>query len=615
MKKTLLYIALACATSLSLQSCLDYDDPGDELSGNQVTTSTDLHQGAADTLNYARLITADQAREAAEALQIELSQCKTGVYNMRGGKEGGVPAAHSYQFQYNLESDNYAQYFVTTHKDFPYSNAIITSTYNLSERFNGASHSGYGLARNAFPPFLNHPKANDIPEVKAVYLLYFNLIAQENADISGPFTYSEDKGNSEDPKTYESLRDIYYAIEANLDSIVNCFNYYPNRDQEYKDVVKDLLYLNEADGLAMYFYNKDMDAPFDNYIRLANSLKLRMAMHIAKVEPETAQKWAEEAVAGGVIEEIDHQQGVFPAVIGFTHPLLEIANSWNDTRISASFESLLMSLDHPFTKYLFQPNASEIVNLGAVKPTEALKGQITPAGDHIVGIRSGSLVGDGQNVSVNPFIAYSTFNSEVMTSSPLYFISLAEVCFLRAEGAIRGWNMKGSAQEFYEQGVRNAYIEDPYQLTNGWLSEENYNKYVEDYLALEKPVSYVQREPQGLGPDWPSLTKIGVKWNEADDLETKLEKIITQKYIALFPDSHEAWTELRRTGYPKLFPVLNPDEGDGSLVIGDIIRRVPWASTDPVQQQYIQQTGIPALGGPDQQGTRLWWDVYTPGNF
>ena len=27
----------------------------------------------------------------------------------------------------------------------------------------------------------------------------------------------------------------------------------------------------------------------------------------------------------------------------------------------------------------------------------------------------------------------------------------AEVCFLRAEGALKGWNMGGSAQEFYER--------------------------------------------------------------------------------------------------------------------------------------------------------------------
>lgn len=616
------FILLACLACTMQQSCLDFDDPGAELGATQVQVSTDVHQGNADNLNFRREITDAEAQAAIEKLNNELGQCKTGVYNMRGGKEGGVPAAHSYQFSYNLDTDNYAQYFVTTHKDFPYSNGTITSTYNISERFNGAGHSNYSLVRNAFPPFLNHPAANDIPELKAIYLLYFNLTAQENGDISGPFTYSEDKNNSEDPKTYEPLKDIYYAIKANCDSIIACFKYFDNRSDEYKNVIMTQLDNNEADGLATYLYGKYYDENyqqsaenrFDNYIRLANSLKLRMAMHMVKVEPDSAKVWAEEAVAGGVIEELNQQQGVYPSVTGFTHPLVEIANSWNDTRISASLESLMMSLDHPYTKYLFKKNSNDIVNMGSVLPTEDRKGQITPAESRIIGIRSGSFVGEGQNVSTNPFIAYSSFNSEVIGTAPLYFISLAEVYFLRAEGALRGWDMGGTDQEFYEKGIRNAFIEDPYFLANGWISGPTYNDYVDEYLKVSAALPYTQVEPQGLGPDWPSFTKIGVTYGGT--LEEKLEKIITQKYLALFPDSHEAWTELRRTGYPKLFPVLNPDEGDGSLdyITDNIIRRVPWQSTDPVQQGYIQATGIPALGGPDFQATRLWWDVDAP-NF
>jgi hypothetical protein len=32
-------------------------------------------------------------------------------------------------------------------------------------------------------------------------------------------------------------------------------------------------------------------------------------------------------------------------------------------------------------------------------------------------------------------------------------------------------------------------------------------------------------------------------------------KIITQKWIAGFPEGQEAWSDYRRTGYPKLLPV------------------------------------------------------------
>ena len=45
-----------------------------------------------------------------------------------------------------------------------------------------------------------------------------------------------------------------------------------------------------------------------------------------------------------------------------------------------------------------------------------------------------------------------------------------------------------------------------------------------------------------------------------------------------------------------------------------MIRRIPWKATDPIAKERIKASGIPALGGPDLQSTRLWWDVDAP-NF
>lgn len=169
--------------------------------------------------------------------------------------------------------------------------------------------------------------------------------------------------------------------------------------------------------------------------------------------------------------------------------------------------------------------------------------------------------------------------------------------------------MGGTAQEFYERGIRNACLAEP--LMDG---TQYYAGLVDDYMVQTETVPYVSVDPIGDGEPWESVTKIGVAWNDGDNPETKLEKIITQKYIALFPLSTEAWTELRRTGYPKLFPVLNPDDGDGSLEYGDIIRRIPWVPTDPKILEIVNTSGVKALGGPDEQATRLWWDIDKP-NF
>ncbi|MCI5483088.1 MAG: SusD/RagB family nutrient-binding outer membrane lipoprotein, partial [Bacteroidales bacterium] len=101
----------------------------------------------------------------------------------------------------------------------------------------------------------------------------------------------------------------------------------------------------------------------DRLARFANSLKLRMAIHIASVEPETAKKWAEEAVQSGVIESVDGEAALFTSTLGFAHPLIQVSE-WGDSRMGASFESLLMSLDHPYSKYLFMQNSDPITKTG-----------------------------------------------------------------------------------------------------------------------------------------------------------------------------------------------------------------------------------------------------------
>ena len=45
-----------------------------------------------------------------------------------------------------------------------------------------------------------------------------------------------------------------------------------------------------------------------------------------------------------------------------------------------------------------------------------------------------------------------------------------------------------------------------------------------------------------------------------------------------------------------------------------MIRRIPWVPADPNVRENINSSGIPALGGPDKQATRLWWEVDKP-NF
>lgn len=572
------------------------------------------------SLNYKRDISADELKQATRDMRTQLEDAQGAIYSLRSGNEGGLQAL-LYQLQNTLGPDCYVQYFCVPQSDFSYSYYELRSTYDLCKFFINNLSVGFSTMTYKMAPTLNAEKIDYMPEIKAIYLTLFNYAAIENVDLFGPLTYYDNKGNF-DGSSFEDdrVKDIYYQAKADIDAAIECFKYYKDhRSEAYKKQIGRIIGVY-ATLLSSY----DTDpSDLSIWIRFANSLNLRMAIHMSKVEPVTAKQWAEEAVAGGVIENEADEIGLFPSKFGTAHPLVEIMG-WNGIVMGASFINLLQNLDHPYMKYLFTKNS-----IALEKSKQAVSGTsapaVTPKGGVYVGMRNGVTPGIGRAADANPYCGYSTLDKTYFAecNPPLYLMKVSEVNFLRAEGALRGWNMGGTAQSFYEQGIRTAYLEDRN------YKENEYTKHVEQYLNVNAPKGIAYVDPQGLTPDMPSVTKIGVKWNEGDSKETKLEKIITQKYIASFPYSYESWVDLRRTGYPKLFPILNTEHGDGTIKPGDpkvqtadnIMRRIPWIPDDSQKKEDIKATGIPALSedtnnkpATDTQMQRLWWDVDAP-NF
>ena len=579
------------------------------------------HEVGNISLNYKRDISADELKQAVKEMRTQLKNALRATCNLRGCAIDGYPTANKYQLQNTLGPDCYVQYFCVPHSDFPYAAFNLRSTYDLCKASIGSPGEGFSAMKLYMAPTLNAEKIDYMPEIKAIYLTLFNYAAIENVDLFGPLTYYDNKGNFDGSSfEYDRVKDIYYQVKADIDAAIECFKYYKDhRSEAYKKQIGSTI-----GNYVMLRSSYDIDpSDLSVWIRFANSLKLRMAIHMSKVEPATAKQWAEEAVAGGVIENTTDEIGLFPSLLGGTHQLAEITG-WNDIVMGASFINLLQNLDHPYMKYLFTKNS-----IALEKSKQAVSGTsapaVTPKGSVYVGMRNGVTPGIDQTADTNPYVGYSMLDRTYFAecNPPLYLMKVSEVNFLRAEGALRGWNMGGTAQSFYEQGIRTAYLED----RNFPIKE--YVNYVDDYLNVVAPkgISYV--DPQGLTPDMPSVTKIGVKWNEGDSKETKLEKIITQKYIASFPYSYESWVDLRRTGYPKLFPILNTEHSDGTIKPGDpkvqtadnIMRRIPWVPDDSQTKEDINDTGIPALSedtnnkpATDTQMQRLWWDVDAP-NF
>ena len=195
----------------------------------------------------------------------------------------------------------------------------------------------------------------------------------------------------------------------------------------------------------------------------------------------------------------------------------------------------------------------------------------------------------------------TSYSNRLMTASdPYVWMTASEVAFLRAEGALRKWNMGGEAKDFYETGVKLSF-------------EEHGASGAEDYLnSIASPSGYT--DPLG-SYSTGSPANITVKWNEMGEqaFEENLERIITQKWIALFPNGIESWSEHRRTGYPKLLPVVVNKGRNVSTEAG--MRRLMYPNEEYTQNSFHLNNAINVLikessnnQGGDTGGTHVWWD-------
>ena len=95
-------------------------------------------------------------------------------------------------------------------------------------------------------------------------------------------------------------------------------------------------------------------------------------------------------------------------------------------------------------------------------------------------------------------------------------------------------------------------------------------------------------------------------YDEMADFEVNLERIMVQKWIASYPSGWETWADIRRTGYPKLFPVGNNLSG-GVVNTDRGMRRLPYPQSEYNTNLTNVNAAVGMLGGADNAGTDLWW--------
>lgn len=362
---------------------------------------------------------------------------------------------------------------------------------------------------------------------------------------------------------------------------------YDPQDKIYDDFFKRLT------AAVAVLKGKTSEQPFGNYdliyggnvdrwIKFANTLRLRLALRISKVDPARAKTEAEAAYADGVLTTSPDDDAYAQKSVRDANRLSSMSN-YNEFRMSASMESVLKGYADPRMAEYFLP----AVNTGTY---EGLRNglSIDQLGLDINKVNANSHVGHRwADPAVFPGVGDPNF-----LATPQIVMCTAEAYFLRAEGALLGWNMGGTAKKLYEDGITNSMIQ--WGITNSTVI----TNYINSIATPIAPNDYLNSPP---------MTNIPVKFNTSD-VNVQLEQIATQKWLALFPDGMEAWADFRRSHILKLYFVANSDNPDVTNTTTQWIRRIPFLTSEKQNNGAEVEKAVVLLGGPDKITTPLWWD-------
>jgi hypothetical protein len=296
----------------------------------------------------------------------------------------------------------------------------------------------------------------------------------------------------------------------------------------------------------------------DSWIRFANTLKLKLMIRYSAKDAGKAQTMISALVnSGAEFLDVDATISTYYDQPDRGNPLYEA-----DRRNQNTTTNLKASLT--MVNYLELANDPRI-NAFYDAPV---------SGGPVKGMRQGT-----SSLSSTQLDSKTISGAKVLPTDPVYFISLAESFFLRAEAAARGFSSEDAAS-LYNQGVMAAF-----------------SRYGLDGSAfVAGPYAY----PNG-------------------SAEENVEAIIEQKWIAhLGANSIEAWFDKLRTGYPSFSDAAPGDAGYDALAPGAPIFTFP-VDAVTFDGQFPRRLLIPedeVLNNPNAPAqpangilTPVWWDL------
>lgn len=375
-------------------------------------------------------------------------------------------------------------------------------------------------------------------------------------DMYGPIPYSKFGTTTQVP--YDSQKDVYYQFFEELQAAISVLTTYSDNNTAK--------YMEQYD----YIYSGNVS----KWIKFANTLRLRLAMRVSFVDRAKAETEAAAAInhSYGLMTSVEdaailHQTTSFT----FINPIWEVSESFKDMRMGATMDCYLNGYNDPRIGRYFRASLKD-------------------GGYH--GVRNGMV-----NISKDAYaVAASGINYEA--NDDIQWMDAAEAYFLLAEAKLRLNLGTGTVREYYEQGVRTSF---------SFKGAPGVDAYLADNERLPLSTYMDPNTNRGINVG-SSLSMKTIAWDDNVSEEEKLERIMIQKWIALFPDGQEAWSEMRRTGYPG-FVRISSYNYTTEVASNELISRLKFPTTEYSNNSQNTQAAVALLGGNDIAGTRLWWDT------
>ncbi|NDV57528.1 SusD/RagB family nutrient-binding outer membrane lipoprotein [Bacteroides sp. 519] len=430
------------------------------------------------------------------------------------------------------------------------------------------------------------PEIEDYRHTIAVAKIWRVFTQASGVDYFGPIPFAQYTVVEDNPP-YMSVEDNYNEFFRELEEAVNMLGQ-ESTNPIFISSNSDLLYGNSV----------------AKWRAFANSLRLRYALRLSEVDVERCKTEAKKAIESGVMADRSGNAYLPPKANGdwgqdYNYTMFQI--TWGGAiNMTQTFEKLVTNIGGAdFPKDIFNKRNAKKTPLSNIHPEKVdlrATAMFDPAFDtgDWKGVTYGLPTAE-YNATVAKSCAEMGFlynNGTPYKSRPYDVMLFEEVCFLKAEAIERGF-VTGDAKAEYEKGVQASFA----TWGQSAIAADDYLKSNEKNLA-------------GTSANYDDFEEFGAATGN-----TRLEKIITQKYIAAFPDvSFESWNDKRRLNLPRFdvgayryeaqYVATNKDIKDPS----NFIRRVQYPEQENQINKVEYDKGVKLLGGPDQSNTPIWWD-------